>query len=475
MNERRESDAAHQPVEQKRGARQVAAVFEQQDEQEQDQDLRQEYQHAAGALDHAIDQQALQRTRGHAGAHCGAERGHAGIDQVHRHRGPTEHRLEHGEQQHRQQDRARDRVHHHGIETRERARAQRLDVAGKLQDAARLALGGGDLGRGIGGHRRLPGLKLSGRGQLHQVIVGGTPRAVALGLLRPAHDIECRDQIALTRARNRNSLHDRQAQFRFEPCAIELEATAVRQVAHVQRNDHRLGQATQLEHQAQRQLQIGGIDHADDQLGGGFIAQLAVDDIARDGLIECRRHQAVGARQVDELILPAAISAVELTFLALDGNARVVRDLLPTASQPVEQCSFAAIGYPDQRDPAAFHRFWFAAHNVPPASTGGPTARFTITARASRRRSAKTLVPTRTASGSPPGQTSSMTWTISPGTKPISMSLRPIVAPSASPTMPASVSRISATTPRSPLCRLASGTLAGTVERRELSIGGPGC
>ena len=54
---------AHQVVQQERGARQVARIFEQQDEEEEDQDLRQEHQHAAGAGDHAVHQQAAQRAR----------------------------------------------------------------------------------------------------------------------------------------------------------------------------------------------------------------------------------------------------------------------------------------------------------------------------------------------------------------------------------------------------------------------------
>ncbi len=47
----------------KRGARQVPGVFEQQDEKEQDDDLRQEHQHAADAGQHAVDQQIPQQAR----------------------------------------------------------------------------------------------------------------------------------------------------------------------------------------------------------------------------------------------------------------------------------------------------------------------------------------------------------------------------------------------------------------------------
>ncbi len=65
MNARPERPTrSHQPVEQVRGARQVAAVLEREDEEEQDQDLRQEHEHAADARDDAVDEQAAQRAVG---------------------------------------------------------------------------------------------------------------------------------------------------------------------------------------------------------------------------------------------------------------------------------------------------------------------------------------------------------------------------------------------------------------------------
>ena len=48
-------------VEQESGARQIAGVLEQQDEEEQNDDLRQEHQDAADARQHAVDQQILEQ------------------------------------------------------------------------------------------------------------------------------------------------------------------------------------------------------------------------------------------------------------------------------------------------------------------------------------------------------------------------------------------------------------------------------
>ena len=64
-NERpsRQPDAAHHAVEQKCGARQITQVLEHQDEEEQNDDLRQEHQHAADARQHAIHQPILEKAR----------------------------------------------------------------------------------------------------------------------------------------------------------------------------------------------------------------------------------------------------------------------------------------------------------------------------------------------------------------------------------------------------------------------------
>src|SRR3546814_13073801 len=56
-----EARLVHQTIEQERGTRQIAGFLEYKDEQKQDQNLRQEYQHAAETREDAVDQQALER------------------------------------------------------------------------------------------------------------------------------------------------------------------------------------------------------------------------------------------------------------------------------------------------------------------------------------------------------------------------------------------------------------------------------
>ena len=55
---------AHDPVQQERSPRHVAHVFEQDDEQEQDHDLRQEDEDAADPCDHAVANQTFEEAIG---------------------------------------------------------------------------------------------------------------------------------------------------------------------------------------------------------------------------------------------------------------------------------------------------------------------------------------------------------------------------------------------------------------------------
>ena len=67
---------------------------------------------------------------------------------------------------------------------------------------------------------------------------------------------------------------------------VELVATLLGDIAHVERDDHRAPQALQFQHQAQIQPQVGRIDHAHQKIGRRLTRMAAEHDIARDGLIE---------------------------------------------------------------------------------------------------------------------------------------------------------------------------------------------
>ena len=322
----RQPDAAHHPVEQVGGARQVAAFLESQDEQEQKQDLWQEHQHAARAGDHAVHQQAAQRALRQHDEQPLARARHAGIDQLHRQRCPAEHGLEHCEQQRRQHREAGDRMQHHGIEPCQGALAGRLAVADDVEDAAGLALRVDDLG----GRRVAVGQSAARRWLL-----------LALQFL---------DQRVRPAGGHGDRLDHRQAELRLQCAGIETVATRSRDVAHVEGHHQRQAQRAQLEHQPQVESQVGGVQHADHDFGWRLASQPAEHRIARDRLVERGGRQAVGAGQVEDSIAPAARPA-EAAFLALDRYAGVVGHLLVTAGEAIEKRRLAAVGDADQREP----------------------------------------------------------------------------------------------------------------------------
>ena len=91
--------------------------------------------------------------------------------------------------------------------------------------------------------------------------------------------------------------------------------------------------------------------------GAGSRGMPAQHDVARDRFIQGRGFQAVGARQVHHPVDAPAVRADEAAFLALDGHARVVRDLLAAAGQAVEQRGLAAIGHADQGQVGGSRRY----------------------------------------------------------------------------------------------------------------------
>src|SRR5215469_12546478 len=74
----------------------------------------------------------------------------------------------------------------------------------------------------------------------------------------------------------------------------------------------------------------------------------AQHDVTRDCLVECCRLQAVGARQIDHAKSAPGPRSGETTFLALDGDARIVGNLLAAAGETIEECGLAAVRDADE-------------------------------------------------------------------------------------------------------------------------------
>src|ERR1700759_1564732 len=75
----------------------------------------------------------------------------------------------------------------------------------------------------------------------------------------------------------------------------------------------------------------------------------AQDDIAGNGLVEASGLEAVSAREVDDAEKSSRAGADQPAFLALHSHAGIVRNLLATAGQTVEEGCLTAVRHPDQR------------------------------------------------------------------------------------------------------------------------------
>ena len=319
--------AAHDLVHQERRARHVAQVFEQQDEQEQDQDLRQEHQHAADAGDDAVLDEALQQPFRQRVMRQHAEPVEAGLDQVHQRLRPGEHRLEHDEQQRQQDEQAGDRMQQHGVDLAgHRVGPRRLADRG-LDDAIGLALRGAKVGRG----RRLPGA------------LGDFARAAR------RHLVDAAKQFLGAAAPHRGRGDHRHAELGRKLCQIDVDAAAARDVDHVEDEQHRPADALQFDHQTERHAKIGGVGDAEQKIGRALAGDAAEHDVAGDLLVGAAAAQRIGARQVDQIDAVAGQRAQHAGF-ALDGDAGIVRDLLPAAGQRIEQRGLAAVRRADQRE-----------------------------------------------------------------------------------------------------------------------------
>ena len=83
--------------------------------------------------------------------------------------------------------------------------------------------------------------------------------------------------------------------------------------------------------------------------GAASVASAAKHDVAGDLLVRAATAQRVGAGQIDQ-VNAAARRRLQHAGFAFDGDAGVVRNLLPAAGQRVEQGGLAAVGGADERN-----------------------------------------------------------------------------------------------------------------------------
>src|SRR5579875_380420 len=349
-------------------------------------------------------------------------------------------------------------MQHHGVEPREERDAGRNAVVDLREDAAHLALGRFEVGRRCGG----------------RIDAANAPAGARRG---DAHfAIDRLDQSPLPAGAHGDGLHYRHADRGREAAGIDSIAALARDIAHVERDDHRAAEALEIEDEPEIEPQVRGIYDAHEQIRRRLRGMPAQHHVTGDRLIQRRRFETVGAREIEHAVHAARVRPDEAALFALDGNAGIIRDFLAAAGEAVEQRGLPAVRHADEGERRSGSRGRFESRRPEPSGCysprasgrasqrlgvsaagragGGGTPRIgsgaqrfgvhvreegvgeTQTDSASRRRSASAVPPRRTTKGSRPGHASAITSTRSPLTKPSSSSRRSsgVRARSAAPT-----------------------------------------
>ncbi len=135
------------------------------------------------------------------------------------------------------------------------------------------------------------------------------------------------------------------AQQGLQRLQVDLDALALCVVHHVQHEHDGAPQFQQLRRQVEVALQIGGIQHVDDEiwLRAGEVA-------AGNAFVFALGRKAVRAGQIHHLDI-LAIQREE-SAAALDGDARPVAHVVPRPGERVEDGGLAAIGIASECDDA---------------------------------------------------------------------------------------------------------------------------
>ena len=260
----------HQMVEQEGSTWQIARLFQHQNEEKQDQNLRQEHQHATHAGENAVIDQTVQDARWYPGGGGLTECGDAQFNAVHERLGPGEHGLENEKHDQCQPDQPENRMQ---------------------QDAIKCVIASIGLGR----HDHAGGEQATHLGV--QVGIGGEQRWCSIR----KRLIQRRREAGNAVMPYGDAFHDLHAQVGGKLGGIDADAAALGRIHHVQYQQHGFAQTLHFQHKAQMQAQVGGIGHADDQVRCRFAGLFTEADSASDGFVRAGAVQAVGARQIQHM------------------------------------------------------------------------------------------------------------------------------------------------------------------------------
>ena len=161
--------------------------------------------------------------------------------------------------------------------------------------------------------------------------------------------VEATEQLGHARRPHADGLDDRNTELARECVLVDNDAALAREVAHVEREQQRHAEPLEREHEAQVLTQVGGVGDADDRIGLRFAVATAEQHVGRHLFVGRRGLEAIETGQVEDADALAGRRDRD-AFLALDGDARVVRDFLAAAGQQVEERGLAAVRIADQRD-----------------------------------------------------------------------------------------------------------------------------
>ena len=278
-NERaaRQSDAAHQPVEQERGARKVTRFLQQQDEDEQDHDLREEHHHAADARDQAVDDQALSPSlraeRCQPLRQAMRWRPRSRSSAIRPTRTPPERRGTERREQHRPMTGCSTTRSMRSLAVSRHDRIQ----AEPLQNAA----------HGLVGRLGVRGSVLRSRRRAPQTSRLVEERAQRIGAV-------CSDP---------DGRHHGHAELAASASASTSSRAALRYIGHVERDHAGTAQPLHRQHEPQAPPEVGRVDDAHHRVGPFLAFRAALQHVAGDALVRasadagCRRRAGRAARQ----------------------------------------------------------------------------------------------------------------------------------------------------------------------------------
>jgi hypothetical protein len=137
-----------------------------------------------------------------------------------------------------------------------------------------------------------------------------------------------------------------------ELCGVDHDALAARDVRHVERDHH--GQPKLFKLNTKRRFWRRLVASVTQTTKSGWVspARRPRSTSCGDLFIGGQRIEAVGAGQIQNAHAQAR-RREQRAFLALDGDAGVIGDLLPAAGENVEKCRLAAVGISNQGDQGA--------------------------------------------------------------------------------------------------------------------------